>query len=1217
MASDHGSDDHMLRAPVGYRRMISWELSEVKERVKKKKKRKKSQVDDTQPSACHSSEEGEDSEEFYSAPESPLSSDDTSTSDAVLLSPTSSLTSSLEAARKKGAQSKKKKKRKAQNRKIARDEFFRPICNLFEDEDSVLAVSDLSLTDLGGVLSLTELCLIKIQQVVKSHSFEDTTIPYLFQMMITQDKLLKSMAAVQMRWAERNFSTLELYYDLLLDCSSFSNPRVYETSLHCLTPHPLYYNSISCNVTGSMAVMRTMVHLCDFLFPLFGATSRGLDKVTLQIPAVCRVDNFLKTRYPKVTKSHSECLKLWPAYVCWARGHMKQASDFFVEAIATLKYKCDKAICWNELGRMMVWCGDRPHAVTFFRKSLEVVFDMLDDRELMKEVHLKNVHHKLVQVSTFAMMASAWDVGLMDEESSRGAAKSWQAVLKEYDTVSGGDVSTWYFHQAAMESLLCFHSVCCVVRSEPVKSQRRGNTLLQWMRDCEEFGLEYAPNYPVIYYHLSLVYALMNMPLKSQRNFVNYINYFADFQEWPEGRIPGNPQGLTIIVNQLPSPWQPMMDLMGEDLRSAPVLSFSWRTRLLHPLYPYLDSQEVHYLADHCSDQINLHFTEDGYLTGDMSMDFPPMRCVLLDPLTGKVCFSPSSSLAHYNRQFCHPVDEPAGYAPPQPLRLLDTEWCSVELVVGQTHDHSLYAQRQAPMSSCYHTILHWYGTDGSHAKLDLRRLIRKAAKDRLMKFLQTRDGACEFEIKRLETILDKGLIINWETINSNRKFDKVISNTQYRHKHDKDPQEIKQRNSHSIDFYLHMTRHCVIGNYTLLLTFQLNRKSHQTAGDDDVLVLINCSNLDKFLNPVVHYSVDGFNISLPEFEMASCYHNNHLPHIRNLYSCCYSAQRPPWKYRYTGTVDKTRQVRHGWYNECGKLVYLKKEIMNTSGEKIKRCWHATAGDRVYKGLLQDDGDTSIVQSWTLSTMDKLSEESIIMLGTQPRLFSLPGCLLVHTTSGVYLLDPISLTPMSCELPSSSNSSGSRVDPSGIIRPQFDIADCSVTILKVFDINWVSKKVTSVTEQPQDYPDTLSGEVTNTPAGQDTVKDDQSDVSNCCVVAMAINNRLIIMKITPGLMVTVSMDVELPGLVTEFHHIGDIGYLVASSVFHDRQREDVYWLSREGKLLGVIPCLGAGPRSFCSKFVDVPSENGEDHSGVYAFFNDGYGGIGSVRLSPP
>ena len=162
----------------------------------------------------------------------------------------------------------------------------------------------------------------------------------------------------------------------------------------------------------------------------------------------------------------------------------------------------------------------------------------------------------------------------------------------------------------------------------------------------------------------------------------------------------------------------------------------------------------------------------------------------------------------------------------------------------------------------------------------------------------------------------------------------------------------------------------------------------------------------------------------------------------------------------------------------------------------------------------------SIVQSWTLSNIDDSPKESIVMLGTKLQLFSLPGCLVVHTTSGVYLLDPISLTPMSCELPSSSNSSGSRVDPSGIIRPQFDIADCSVTILKVFDINWVSKKVTSVTEQPQHFPDTLSGKVTNTPAGQDIVKDNQSDVNNCCVVAMAIDNKLILMKITAGSVIT-------------------------------------------------------------------------------------------------
>jgi len=168
------SDDQLPlpSRPISYRKMVSLELSKVREPVKKKKKRNKSQVDDDRlleqdpDDLTQNSEEGEDSEEFYSAPESPLSSDDPG--DAVLLSPTSRGVGLPEAVRKKGAQSKKKKKRKALERKTARDEFLRPMCNLFEDEDNALAVSDLSLTDLGGVISLTELCLRKIREVVRS-----------------------------------------------------------------------------------------------------------------------------------------------------------------------------------------------------------------------------------------------------------------------------------------------------------------------------------------------------------------------------------------------------------------------------------------------------------------------------------------------------------------------------------------------------------------------------------------------------------------------------------------------------------------------------------------------------------------------------------------------------------------------------------------------------------------------------------------------------------------------------------------------------------------------------------------------------------------------------------------------------------------------------------------------------------------------------------------
>ena len=146
---------------------------------------------------------------------------------------------------------------------------------------------------------------------------------------------------------------------------------------------------------------------------------------------------------------------------------------------------------------------------------------------------------------------------------------------------------------------------------------------------------------------------------------------FVDHQGWSGTHIPGNPLGLLDVQNLPRIPWEALVNLIPEDMPTAPVLPLCWRTRLLHPLYPYLkcvcvcacvcvsvsvfvclclclsvflsitivttvcSSKEMSYLADHCSEQINLHFTEDGYLTGDMSMDFPPMRCVLLDPFTG------------------------------------------------------------------------------------------------------------------------------------------------------------------------------------------------------------------------------------------------------------------------------------------------------------------------------------------------------------------------------------------------------------------------------------------------------------------------------------------------------------------------------------------------------------------------------------------------------
>ena len=84
-------------------------------------------------------------------------------------------------------------------------------------------------------------------------------------------------------------------------------------------------------------------------------------------------------------------------------------------------------------------------------------------------------------------------------------------------------------------------------------------------------------------------------------------------------------------------PWKPLVDLVTScSLKQAPVLRPRWRTRLLHPHFPYYYSDTTaSKLADHCSQSVGIRMTEDGYITADWHMDLPPMRRVLLDPYSG------------------------------------------------------------------------------------------------------------------------------------------------------------------------------------------------------------------------------------------------------------------------------------------------------------------------------------------------------------------------------------------------------------------------------------------------------------------------------------------------------------------------------------------------------------------------------------------------------
>ena len=78
-----------------------------------------------------------------------------------------------------------------------------------------------------------------------------------------------------------------------------------------------------------------------------------------------------------------------------------------------------------------------------------------------------------------------------------------------------------------------------------------------------------------------------------------------------------------------------------------------------------------------------------------------------------------------------------------------------------------------------------------------------------------------------------------------------------------------------------------------------------------------------------------------------------------------------------------------------------------------------------------------------------------------------------------------------------------------------------------------------------------------------------------------------------------------------------IGYMLSVTHFPDLFREEIYWLSEMGRLLGVLPCVGSSPRSFYSATLQprvVSDDQVEEESGgLYVFFSDGHGGIACLR----
>ena len=70
----------------------------------------------------------------------------------------------------------------------------------------------------------------------------------------------------------------------------------------------------------------------------------------------------LLTSYKELCLQHSETLKLWPAYVYWARGQLRLAATSFSTAIDSLKHSKEEGgeggLGGGQVGRLDAWTSE-------------------------------------------------------------------------------------------------------------------------------------------------------------------------------------------------------------------------------------------------------------------------------------------------------------------------------------------------------------------------------------------------------------------------------------------------------------------------------------------------------------------------------------------------------------------------------------------------------------------------------------------------------------------------------------------------------------------------------------------------------------------------------------------------------------------------------------------------------------------------------------------
>ncbi|XP_046561775.1 uncharacterized protein LOC124270750 isoform X2 [Haliotis rubra] len=655
--------------------------------------------------------------------------------------------------------------------------------------------------------------------------------------------------------------------------------------------------------------------------------------------------------------------------------------------------------------------------------------------------------------------------------------------------------------------------------------------------------------------HLSLVMALLGDEKKSLRAFSTLI--FREKLEMP----------LPWLDNQH-NPWQPVLDHVAEH-GTPKCLKVIWRTQLGHPrIVNSMNSFEGDYqsMAD-----LNLRLTDAGFITADLQMMMPPIRALKLDPYTGLHLHTSGLTTKWHsfnNSPLPHaPVHRHGLHIVPTLTEVYrDTD----TMVHLSCPDYSLLDIKSTTYAQ--QLTLFWTGPGDQGVKLDLIPFLKAVCKQRAQEVIEAMKTSNRF---RNSSPCEKGGAIWEEKMKMALEYCFAEGYKMSQHT----VEEVKNRLWEKILKFTHQSDK----------RRKLSKKEIQEDNPTD--------------RPTYKYEPDSFSFVVEE---------------------CFAYRDTVYLAVYDTYTPKRIQV----FVDCSSKESFMQPYLTTE-HSHDFC------DRI------DDPQASSILSLKMTSKHRSHPPDDIMwhMGILKEYRN-------HRKQYVYgkkgkLLKTISDNQMVAPHVLGSKLYGLTTDKLRVrCDPITEDEILSEEFAEIRSLLFGGDKVIAVTESMIYFlhPDTLQtlsvtqhrdsnvkvsedGHNIRFPSGSPVKILEKKKLEEKTRLAFGIGEMLMFVDVTDDV-VEVVIDLLVPGVATEVYTIReDVDFLVSVTVQKGGEdnfyREHVFHYNHHGKILGVLPFLGPGPRCFCVEYLkelDGVTDTDCGRRGWHVFMRDGHEGIIGVRL---